>query len=252
MKTAPILRQMPVAPSSRLVGQASPLPQRTSALAAGTRSHPEPAASAPVLPPAASNAMSELEIEQRSLAIAQRMIQAEAEKVRKAAHEEGFRSGMEEGLRAAQTQVAEQLRDQQTRFVAVGDALVQALQRERGATEDAALELTMAALARILGEAPDAERVANIIRKAGEQLRDPSHVRVRLAPADMELLRAASVDVALLVPQAADVQWVSDPTIEGGCVLQTASGSLDARLQKQVVVLAEALSRTYRSRGVHA
>jgi len=252
VKTAPILRQMPVAPSSRLLGQVPPLPQRPPA-AAAAKTTVEHSHSAPVAPQQpVSSAMSDAEIEQRSLAIAQRMMQAEVEKVRKAAREEGLRLGKEEGLRAAQTQVAEQLQAQQARFSAVADALKESLGRERAATEDAALELAMAALARILGEAPDAASVAAVIRKAGTQLRDPSQVRIRLAPADMELLKAAGIDVALLVPQAADVQWVADPTVEGGCVLQTAAGNLDARLHKQVAVLAEALSRTYRSRGVLA
>lgn len=194
-------------------------------------------------------ALSEAQIEQRGLAIAQRMMQAEAEKVRKEARDEGLRIGKEEGVRAAQTQVAEQLQAQQTRFMALTDTLVEALERDRKATEDAALELTMAALARILGGSPDAAGVAAVIRNASAQLRNASHVRIRLAPADIELLKAANIDVTSLAPRAADVQWVADPGIEGGCVLQTATGNLDARLQRQVAALSEALALAYRSRG---
>lgn len=252
MKTAPILRQMPVGPSSRLLGQVPSTPPRVPGPPAVTAVAKAPigyAASSAAVPQAASAALSEAEIEQRGLAIAQRMMQAEAEQLRKAAREEGLRLGREEGLRAAQTQVAEQLQAQQGRFTAVADALVEALERERGATEDAALELAMAALSRILGDALDPAGVAAVVRKASAQLRDPSQVRIRLAPADIELLKTANIDVASLAPQVADVQWVADPAVEGGCVLQTATGNLDARLHKQVAALAEALSRTYRSRG---
>ncbi|QVQ26146.1 FliH/SctL family protein [Achromobacter deleyi] len=252
MKTAPILRQMPVGPSSRLLGQVPSTPPRVPGLPAAAAVAKAPAgyaASSAAVPQAASAALSEAEIEQRGLAIAQRMMQAEAEQLRKAAREEGLRLGREEGLRAAQAQVAEQVQALQDRFTAVTDALVEALERERGATEDAALELAMAALSRILGDVLDPAGVAAVIRKASAQLRDPTQVRIRLAPADIELLKTANIDVASLAPQVADVQWVADPAVEGGCVLQTETGNLDARLHRQVAALAEALSRTYRSRG---
>lgn len=251
MKTAPILRQMPVAPSSRLLGQAQSAHPRPSVASISA-----PAAKAAQEMPAvlaqAPSALGEAEIEQRSLAMAQRMMKAEAEQLRKAAREEGLRAGREEGLRAAQAQVAEQLQAQQQRFLEVADALAAALARDREATEDAALELAMASLARILGQSPDAALVAGIVRQASTQLRDPAQVRIRLAPADIELLKAAGIDPASLVPQAPDVQWIADPTVEGGCVLQTAAGNLDARLHKQVSALAEALLRVYRARGAQA
>ncbi|WZB63208.1 hypothetical protein WJ970_09450 [Achromobacter xylosoxidans] len=41
--------------------------------------------------------------------------------------------------------------------------------------------------------------------------------------------------------------WVADATIQGGCVLQTEAGNLDARLQRQVAALGEALSQAYRA-----
>ncbi|MBB1626353.1 hypothetical protein A9974_14070 [Achromobacter sp. UMC71] len=197
-------------------------------------------------------ALTEAEIEQRSLVLAQRMMQTESDQVRKIAREEGLRAGREEGLRQAQTQVAEQLTAQQARFQEVVDALVQALARDGRATEDAALELALAVLARMLGEAPDATRVAAVVRQAAAQLRDPGQWRVRMAPADIELLKEAGVDPASLAPQAADVQWVADPAVQGGCVLQTATGNLDARLHKQVAALADALSQVYRARGEQA
>ncbi|WP_315133409.1 FliH/SctL family protein [Achromobacter marplatensis] len=251
MKTSPILRQMPVAPSSRLLGQAPQPPARASAAlasaAAAKLTLGSPAVAAALAQ--AAPTLSEAEIEQRSLAMAQRMMKTEAEQLRKAAREEGLRAGREEGLRVAQGQAAEQLRAQQERFLAVTDALIAALNRDRQATEDAALELAMASLARILGESPDASMVAEIVRQASTQLRDPAQVRVRLAPADIELLNAAGIDPGSLAPQAADVQWIADPSVEGGCVLQTAAGNLDARLHKQVAALAEALGHTYRARG---
>ncbi|MGV2895806.1 FliH/SctL family protein [Achromobacter sp. AGC78] len=250
MKTAPILRQMPVAPSSRRLGPAAQLPPRlpaSSSNASSSATTSVSAAQVKITPP-----VSEAEIEQRALAIAQRMMRAEIEQVRKGAREEGLAAGRDEGLRAAEVQVSEHLLSLQTRFEIVTEALAGALDRERVATEDAALELTMAALARILGQSPEAESVAAIVRQAGSQLRDPTRVRVRMAPADIELLQAANVLPLSLVPQAADVQWVQDPAIEGGCILQTETGNLDARLLKQVTVLEDALMRVYRARGHQA
>lgn len=194
--------------------------------------------------------MSEAEIEQRGLAIAQRMMRAEADQLRRAAREEGFQAGRADGLRAAQDEVKKQLAAQQTQFLAVFDALESALSRDRTATEDAALELTMASLARIMGQTPDVESVVAVVRQASARLRESTQVRVRMAPADIELLKAAGVLPVALVPQASDVQWIADAAVEGGCVLQTATGDLDARLHKQVASLAEALTRTYRARGV--
>lgn len=202
-----------------------------------------PAALAPAVP-----ALTEAEIEQRSLAIAQRMMRVEAEQLHKTAREEGLRLGREEGLRAARAQIAEQMQAQQARFQIVTEALAAALNRDRQVTEDAALELTLAALARILGQAPDAASVAAIIRQASARLRDPVQVRIRMAPADLELLKDAGIEPDSLSPPGCEVEWIADPEVEGGCVLHTSAGNLDARLQRQVSALADALSRTYRLR----
>lgn len=255
MKMAAILRQMPVAPSSRLLGQRPMLTPRPAIAAAAPVAPPVSDAAAQSAPAAAAPldpTLTEAEIEQRGLALAQRMMQAESDQLRKTARAEGLRAGREEGLRQAQTQVAEQLMAQQVRFQEVVDALVQALAWERQATEDAALELALAALARLLGEAPDAARVAALVRQAGAQLRDPGQLRVRMAPADIALLKEAGIDPAALAPQAAQVQWVADPAVQGGCVLQTETGNLDARLHRQVAALADALSHAYRMRGAQA
>lgn len=254
MKTAPILRQMPVASSPRLLGQAPQPHQRQHSHPAAKASSKTSFGSPPVAaaPAQAAPALSEAEIEQRSLAIAQRMMRTEAEQLCKAAREEGLRAGKDEGLLAAQVQVAEQLKALQKQFLSVTDALVAALNRDREATEDAALELAMASLVRILGKTPDAEWVASVVRQASAQLRSSEQVCIRLAPADIELLNGAGIEPASLAPQAAEVRWIADPGVEGGCVLQTAAGNLDARLHKQVSALAEALARTYRSRGIQA
>ena len=85
------------------------------------------------------------------------------------------------------------------------DALLEALRREQEATLDAALELALAALVRILGVRPDAERVMALCASASSQLRHPGQVRVKLAPADLALLKEAGIDPAALAPQAAEV-----------------------------------------------
>ena len=248
MRTAPILRQAPIAPASRLVGSTRAVPRQAASMQEAAPARPDeartdemPASPAPVA------ALSEAEIQQRGLALAQRMVQAEAEQARKTAREEGLRAGREEGLAQARAQAEEGRQAQQARFQDVMDALLEALRREQEATLDAALALALAALVRILGVRPDTERVMALVRQASSQLRHPGQVRVKLAPADLALLKEAGIDPAALAPQAAEVMWVADATIQGGCVLQTEAGNLDARLQRQVAALGEALSQAYRA-----
>ena len=169
--------------------------------------------------PAPVAALSEAEIEQRGLALAQRMVQAEAEQARKAAREEGLRAGREEAWpRPGAGRGGRQA--QQARFQDVMDALLEALRRARGGDAGRGAGAGARGAGPHSGCASGCGAGDGLGASASSQLRHPGQVRVKLAPADLALLKGGHRP-GRAAPQAAEVMWVADATIQGGCVLQT-------------------------------
>jgi flagellar assembly protein FliH len=157
-------------------------------------------------------------------------------------YEAGHAAGHEAGLAAGQAAGQADWADRSTRL----DALLASIQAQlvEGVTghEDLMVELAFEAVVRILGQAaPTAQGVRGLVREAIGALRDREQVRVRLAPPDAELLRAMRGELAGLAGSTG-LEIVADETIElGGCLLETARGGLDARLETQMQRLRELL-----------
>ena len=247
MEVSPILRQARLGMGSRKPGPAlsAPRPAASAAepavLPAMTPHTAEVAAAAPALPP---DLLSEAEIEQRAIQLARQLLAAE----RDAAREEGMKAGYAEGLSKAKDEDAARAVRFDSEFSAVRDALMLSLQSERHEVEAAALELAMAAVVRLLGEAPDASRLQAHVRSASLALRAGGAVTVVMSPRDIRVLEQAGVVPAALAPHLAPVRWLADPGVQGGCILRTEAGELDARIARQVEMLGALLNQVYLAR----
>lgn len=114
---------------------------------------------------------------------------------------------------------------------------VPALESVDASLTAAAIDLAEVVLARELSDRPDSVR--DRLRRAVADLDPAEVVSVRLAPADLELLRSSGASAAHPL--------VADPTLTpGDVVVELADGMLDARiataLQRARVALAEAAS----------
>ena len=87
------------------------------------------------------------------------------------------------------------------------------------------------------------ERVAEVVRGAIRRASDRERMVVHVNPADLDVVRDASASFTAQIGGITRLDVVDDPRIpSGGCVVETGSGDIDARLSSQFTRLAEALA----------
>lgn len=76
------------------------------------------------------------------------------------------------------------------------------------------------------------------VREAAERLHTSGALVVRVNPQDLERLRSSGVD---LERAGVRLRWVADPSVDGGCVVESDSGVVDATVATQLRTLQERL-----------
>ena len=147
--------------------------------------------------------------------------------------------GLQQGRAAAEAQFKQQL---QTLH-----ALIESIQSGRQGyvndLGDAAAEIVFAAVAKILGDGFEPSVAVAAVREAIRCSRERGRLLIRVAPEDFKLLSSYRAEL-LEGASTSDVELVADEQVKcGGCVLEGASGTLDARLETQMQRLREALVR---------
>lgn len=179
--------------------------------------------------------------------------------------ESGYQSGLAQGLADAEKRVDAAVKDAVGTLQARAereaglqerawaqrlerlDGLMNALggmQRDHldGLTEDA-VALAFESVCRILGDSSDRRRiVGDLVRSAIAKLHEQP-LRIRVAAADLALLATEGLDD--LRCRYPGVEWVADERVlAGGCLVEGAAGTLDARLDQQMQRLLDAWKST--------
>jgi flagellar assembly protein FliH len=162
--------------------------------------------------------------EQAALVLEQRRAEAE---------QRGYASGEAKGEAAAMALLQAQV----DRVKALVFQIGQARQQVMSDAEDALVEIVFAAICRVLGEhGAGREHVRRMVQEAAGQVRERESLVVRLHPDDAALLRLDSTAAAMQVRISADAGVKL-----GGCLVDSTSGTLDARFDTQIELLAQAL-----------
>jgi len=146
----------------------------------------------------------------------------------------GYAAGEKKGLQDAKAALQAQVDRVGGLFEQIGSA--------RGAlmesAEDAMVDIVFAAICRILGErGADRDTIRTIVRETVASTREREQVVARLHPDDAALLKGDG-DLAGM----GDVRISADASIAlGGCIIDGPGGTLDARFDTQLELLAAAL-----------
>lgn len=157
---------------------------------------------------------------------------------RQRARDEGVKQGQAEGRAAVESEWQDRLQ----RLVNLTESLHGEREAVLGAIEDDVVALTFEAVTRILGDLPVTklivQRTVRALFASGDY-RDP--ITVRVSSEDYELL-VAEPAIVELEDQRSALRLVEDARIKlGGCIVETARGALDARIETQVERLRLAL-----------
>jgi len=173
----------------------------------------------------------------------------EAEVIKKRAWEEGFAEGRAAGLEKGRAEGAAQaLQEARERYtqgsLKLSDSLqnvLAALERERhelvSLAQQEILTLAIAIARKIVRRefAADPEAVLENVRTALEMIMDRTGVQIRMNPADLERLELLDPQKGTQYFRFDRIRFVADPRVEeGGCVIDTAGGEIDAQISTQI------------------
>lgn len=162
--------------------------------------------------------------------------EAEAEARREAARREGRTLGEEEG-RAAWTERHEELDRRAAEIEAERAAYYEGAEQELAAL---ATDIARKVIKQELAQSPEA--VLSVVRACMHRLKE-KEARVRVCPKDLDTVRGARESFLGIADGLSDLEIVSDRRVQpGGCIVDTPSGSMDARLETQLEHIEQALA----------
>lgn len=162
----------------------------------------------------------------------------ELEALRAEARERGYAEGREAGGAKAASEHAAQIKA----LAGLVRGARERLDAGIGELSELTVELVYESVCKLLGQAlAGREGVIAAVREVVRRARERSRLALRVSPSDYALIREhlATVIEGL---EAGQVEVAADERVElGGCLLETASGSLDGRLEVQLANLRRTL-----------
>jgi len=167
---------------------------------------------------------------------------AELAALRQEATEAGRAEGLQQGQQQGQQTAETQYRNQLETLRLLLESVHAARQRYIEDIADDAIEIAFTAVTKILGSTfATREAAVGAVQEAVRCCKQRGRMLVKVAPHDFELLNARLSEL-LEGGAAREVELVADEQVKwGGCVLEGASGNLDARLETQMQRLCDTL-----------
>lgn len=175
------------------------------------------------------------------------------------AYEEGFQKGLEAGLTEGRTKGSKEA------FVAASeaasaarkaelDAFAESLKRVLASADSSmknwyelaeaeVVNLTMDIVRKVLAEELKISResVLSIAKEAMSEISHASTARIRVNPMDSPLMKSFSEEIKACAPSVREIQIVDDPTITGGCIIESDGGQIDASIDGKLSTFDEEL-----------
>ena len=149
-------------------------------------------------------------------------------------HQNGFSQGREAGI-------TEGLKEIETSLCTLRQATqeIKKLRKElylKAEKETVKLSLAIARKILVREPATNPEIIEGIVKKTFETIAINAPVRIRFHPSELVYMR----ERRHLIPIEGDVTFIEDPSIScGGCVVESLSGDVDARIESQIEMIEE-------------
>lgn len=196
-------------------------------------------------------------------------IQARAEVLARDVVAEQVREAMEQVRASEQAQKHSEEQERQSaaqevarraeRLEQLGGELAREWTRFLQGAEDDMLDIVFEAVCRIAGDrAVTRDGARELLTRSLQAWHGRHPLSVHLHPDDVAMLKEDASTLEALASRGFDagrerVRWVADPEVRtGGCLLRSAEGALDARLERQLQALAARLAETRAGRRQQA
>jgi flagellar assembly protein FliH len=166
----------------------------------------------------------------------------EVARARESGYEAGYRQGLEDAERAMREQWESRLQE-------AGSIVRQAYAAKESIIEGAerflvelSCKIAEKVLAKQFEQTP--ELTIELIRRALARRKEQGVITLCVAPAQFAFVQASKDELAMLVDSQAELQIVPDASVgEGGCVIRSPFGSIDARIDTQMAAIRQELLR---------
>ncbi|MGQ9696409.1 MAG: FliH/SctL family protein, partial [Armatimonadota bacterium] len=161
---------------------------------------------------------------------------AEASAIREAAWQEGYAAG--------RADAREELLTKQAELDQLVEAINQEHERFLSEAEPQLVQLALAIAAKVIErEVLLANDVAvNIARACIRRIKERHWLRIHVNPESVDAIREARQQIAAHAGTEVRLEIAEDPAVDpGGCMIESPSGVLDARIQTRMSILREAL-----------
>jgi flagellar assembly protein FliH len=158
--------------------------------------------------------------------------------------EEAFAKGMDRGRSEVMVALKEKV-DQATFALKTAiEELGRVREKDVKQMEVETVRLSMAIAKKIIGaEVSRREVIAHVVKKAMQKVTDPRSLTLRINPKDSETLRELQESQSAIGDIPANFTLVEDESIlQGGCIIETTLGDVDARIDQQIKLVEEQLS----------
>jgi flagellar assembly protein FliH len=166
------------------------------------------------------------------------------------AGEEGYRRGFEEGKKTGHNEGLSLGKAESKAITDQIQPLLSDIARQKNEilllAENDLLNLALTIAEKIVGSLATAhqELVIDTIKKSLPILLEKSRLTIKVAPEQEEFVRQNFENILSLDKDLKEIKIEADRRIgPGGCILETASGRVDARIEKQLEVLTSALEK---------
>ena len=158
------------------------------------------------------------------------------------------RTAFENGRRAGESALNEQLLQQRNETVelqrGILDSLQTTLPKVAHEAETALIDLALESAKKIVAGMPvDVAMVESTVREALRQAEDTAEIVIQLHPDDLALLRQHQAEILNGLPESGPLRFSHSSEIgRGGCIIQTRFGLIDARRETKIEQLRQSLS----------
>ncbi|GGF96723.1 FliH/SctL family protein [Paenibacillus aceti] len=159
---------------------------------------------------------------------------------------DGFSQGYEEG----KLQAEQELKEKVDRMMQEASAVLQQayVEKERiiQESEPFLVELSCAIAEKIIDKqlSLEPEYTVELIKSSLARKREQGEITLCVAPAQFAFVQAAREELTLAIDSQAELQILPDPTVKDrGCVIRSAYGSIDARIDTQLAEIKKELVR---------
>ncbi|NIK68827.1 MULTISPECIES: FliH/SctL family protein [unclassified Paenibacillus] len=156
-----------------------------------------------------------------------------SEASRQAGFEQGYAEGRAHAEQALQQEWESRLEEANAVLKSAYEMREQIIQEAEPFLVELSVSISEKVIGKQLSEAPD--MALELIRKALSRRREQGVIALCVAPGQLAFVQAAREELNLVIDSQAELQIIPDATVKDfGCVIRSAYGSIDARIDTQL------------------